>query len=101
MRVVFMLAGLAILQFLDAREIYVDYQHGSVKGDGTREMPMTAFAQAKKVANFGDVIRILPSPDPIRDVLVARNLLGEQGKPIVIDGMNNIFTGAMPLNAAD
>lgn len=83
---------------LGAADIYVDYNKGNRKNPGTKEAPLDIVARAINKAKPGDTIYILPSDKPIRDAIVFRNKSGEAGKPITVDGMNNIFLGTMPLN---
>ena len=89
--------GIICLQ-LAAADIYVDYNKGKRRNPGTKEAPLPTFAHAFNKAKPGDTIYILPSPQPIRDTIVVRTKSGVAGKPITIDGMNNIFLGTMPLD---
>lgn len=88
----------AFCAVLGAADIYVDYNKGNRKNPGTKAAPLDIFARAINKAKPGDTIYILPSDKPIRDAIVFRNKSGEPGKPITVDGMNNIFLGTMPLN---
>ena len=88
----------AFCAVLGAADIYVDYNRGNRKNPGTKAAPLDIFARALNKAKPGDTIYILPSDKPIRDAIVFRNKSGEPGKPITVDGMNNIFLGTMPLN---
>ena len=83
---------------LGAADIYVDYNKGNRKNPGTKEAPLDIVARALNKAKPGDTIYILPSDKPIRDAIVFRNKSGEAGKPITVDGMNNIFLGTEPLS---
>ena len=83
---------------LGAADIYVDYNNGNRKNPGTKAAPLDIFARALNKAKPGDTIYILPSDKPIRDAIVFRGRSGEPGKPITVDGMNNIFLGTLPLN---
>ncbi len=88
----------AFCAVLGAADIYVDYNKGNRKNPGTKAAPLDIFARAINKAKPGDTIYILPSDKPIRDAIVFRNKSGEPGKPITVDGMNNIFLGTLPLN---
>ena len=83
---------------LSAAEIYVDYEKGNKKNPGTKEAALDCFARAIRKAKAGDTIYILPSAKPIRDTILVRKKVGAAGKPIIIDGMNNIFLGTDPLD---
>lgn len=84
---------------LCAADIYVDYERGNRKNPGTKAAPLDRFARAIAKAKPGDTIYILPSSKPIRDGLIVRKKKGAPGKPITIDGMNNIFLGSAPLSS--
>jgi hypothetical protein len=94
----------AVLMFcaaaLAAREIYVDFTSGKPGALGTRGAPLATADEALKSAAPGDTIFILPSVRPIRVNLSIRDLAGTAERPIVIDGMNNIFSGAAPISSA-
>ncbi len=92
------LACTTVLFQLCAADIYVDYEKGSAKNSGTKDAPFDRFGTAIRKAKAGDTIYILPSANPIRDTLVARKKRGTTDKPIIIDGMNNIFLGTDPLD---
>ena len=81
-----------------AADIYVDYEKGNRKNPGTKEAPLECFARAINKAKAGDTVYILPSSKPINDTLLVRNKKGVPGKPIIVDGMNNIFIGTKPLD---
>ena len=83
---------------LSAADIYVDYNKGNAKNPGTKEAPLDILARAVNRAKPGDTIYVLPSDKPIRDAIVFRGKNGQPGKPITVDGMNNIFLGTRPLN---
>ncbi len=85
---------------LSAADIYVDYEKGSRKNAGTKEAPLECFARAINRAKAGDTIYILPASKPIRDTILVRKKVGAPGKPIIVDGMNNIFLGTDPLDPA-
>lgn len=91
-------AILALATVLGAADIYVDYNKGKPKNPGTKEAPLDILARAINKAKPGDTIYVLPSDKPIRDAIVFRGKSGEPGKPITVDGMNNIFLGTRPLN---
>lgn len=83
---------------LSAADIFVDYDKGKAENPGTENAPLNVVARAIRKAKPGDTIYVLPSDKPIRDAIVFRNKSGEPGKPITIDGMNNIFLGTRPLS---
>ena len=85
---------------LHAADLYVDYNKGNSRNAGTKEAPLANFNQAFRKAAAGDTIYILPSEKPIRDNIRVHNKSGEPGKPITVDGMNNIFLGTMPLSGS-
>ena len=84
---------------LSAADIYVDYEKGKSKAPATKEAPLDCFTRAINRAKAGDTIYILPASKPIRDTILVRKKEGVAGKPIIIDGMNNIFLGTDPLDA--
>ena len=86
---------------LHAADIYVDYNNGSGKNPGTKDAPLRYIYQAAKKAQPGDTVYILPSPAPIKDNFKITNINGTPDKPIIFDGMNNIFTGAEPLKDSE
>lgn len=90
----------SVLAFsLHGADWYADYEHGKKGAPGTKDSPVENFAAAMAKAKPGDSVYILPASNPIRDTLVVRQRKGEPGKPITVDGMNNIFTGARPLDS--
>ena len=92
---------LALTAALGAADIFVDYNKGKPKNPGTKEAPLDIVARAINKAKPGDTIYVLPSDKPIRDAIVFRGKSGEAGKPITVDGMNNIFLGTLPLNTKE
>jgi hypothetical protein len=80
---------------LAARDIHVNVERGSDQGDGSRSAPYRNinFAIAKAVP--GDVVKILPASVPINYGLSLKDIAGEPGCPIVIDGHFNIIEGAV------
>ena len=80
-----------------ADEIYVDYVKGRKNNPGTKDLPLPNFSYGQKKLKVGDTLYILPSDKPIRDSLLIDYLAGTPDKPIIIDGMNNIFLGSRPL----
>ena len=91
-------AALLFAASLSAADIYVDYEKGNRKNPGTKEAPLECFARAINRAKAGDTIYILPASKPIRDTILVRKKVGAPGKPIIVDGMNNIFLGTDPLD---
>ena len=83
---------------LGAADIYVDYNNGKPNAAGTKDAPLDILARAINKAKPGDTIYVLPSDKPIRDAIVFRGKSGQPGKPITVDGMNNIFLGSLPLS---
>ena len=92
---------LALTAALGAADIFVDYNKGKPKNPGTKAAPLDIVARAINKAKPGDTIYVLPSDKPIRDAIVFRGKSGEAGKPITVDGMNNIFLGTLPLNTKE
>lgn len=92
---------LALTAALGAADIFVDYNNGKPRNPGTKEAPLDIIARAVNKAKPGDTIYVLPSDKPIRDAIVFRGKSGQPGKPITVDGMNNIFLGSLPLNPKD
>ena len=85
---------------LSAREIYVDFDSGKAGAPGTRDAPLASLDEALKTVAPGDTVFILPSRHPIRANIRIRDLAGTAERPVTIDGMNNIFTGAEPISSA-
>ena len=85
---------------LSAREIFVDVDSGKAGAPGTRSAPFAAIDEALAVVAPGDTIMILPAAHPIRANIPIRDLCGTAERPIIIDGMCNIFTGAEPISSA-
>ncbi len=79
-------------------EIYVDYNKGNAKNTGTKEAPFAKVRQALNKALPGDTVYILPSEKPILDNVYILNIHGTPDKPVTVDGMNNTFIGAKPLD---
>jgi hypothetical protein len=84
-----------------AADIYVDYNKGNAKNPGTKDAPLRYIHQAAKKARPGDTVYVLPSPAPIRDNFKIANIHGTPDKPIIFDGMNNIFLGSTPLKESE
>ncbi len=82
-----------------AKEIFVDY-NASAPGDGSREKPFRNFDPAIGKARPGDTVRILPAGRIIHDTLRIRGVRGAADKPVVIDGMFNIFSGVKAIDPA-
>jgi len=82
-----------------AGEIFVDY-NTSAPGDGSREKPFRNFDQAIVKAKPGDTVKILPAGKIIHDTLRIRDVRGTAEKPVVIDGMFNIFSGVKAIDPA-
>jgi len=78
-------------------EYFVDYRNGKADSPGTKEQPLKEFSNVLAKLKAGDTVRILPAGKPIRDNLRIGTLCGTQEKPVVIDGMNNIFIGSQVL----
>ena len=100
MRVWMTAAAIFCSAILSAREIYVDFDSGKADAPGTRNAPLADVQEALKNAGPGDTIFILPSAKPILGNILIRDLSGTADRPITIDGMNNIFTGAAPISSA-
>jgi len=86
---------------LGAGELYVDVVSGKEGAPGTRSAPCAAVAEALTLARPGDTVFILPAGRPIRGGIAVRDLRGSAERPIVIDGMNNIFLGTAPLRTGE
>lgn len=85
-----------------AKEIYVDYSKGKRNGAGDKNSPFDCIDTAFKKVAAGDTIYILPQDKPIRGFIsIEKDLGGTPDAPITIDGMNNIFTGEVPLKKKD
>lgn len=76
-----------------AAEIYVDYFNGKSGNSGAKTSPFPDLAAAMSRAQPGDTVFVLPAAFPIFDNIVVHNKKGLPGKPIIIDGMFNTFTG--------
>ena len=97
-RILSITAAVAFSTAICAADIYVDYNKGNAKAAGTKDAPLNTVAHAINKAKPGDTIYVLPSNKPIRDAIVFRGKSGQPGKPITVDGMNNIFLGSRPLD---
>ena len=95
-----MLCTILLSTILYAGELFVDYNTGKTGNTGSKTSPFPSLSYAIKKVVPGDTIYILPSNKPILDNVYLNNIKGTAQKPITIDGMNNIFTGARPLNSA-
>ncbi|MBQ7207810.1 MAG: right-handed parallel beta-helix repeat-containing protein [Lentisphaeria bacterium] len=82
-----------------AGEIFVDY-NASAPGDGSRKKPFSDFDRAIRKAKPGDTVKILPAGKIIHDTLRFANIRGTADKPIVVDGMFNIFSGVKAIDPA-
>ncbi len=100
MKKTFLMMAVTGIFSLSAADLYVDYNQGKSRNSGTKDAPLATFSQAVKKASAGDTIYILPSDKPIRDNIRVHNKSGEPGKPIIVDGMNNIFLGTQPLKSS-
>ncbi|MFT4092316.1 MAG: DUF1565 domain-containing protein [Niabella sp.] len=74
---------------------------GSDNNPGSHEMPFRTIAKAVSVVRAGDEIKIVKVNFPIHEEIVIHNKSGEPDKPIIIDGQDNVFTGADSLKTAD
>lgn len=94
-------SALLMSSTLAAGEIFVDFNKGNDGNPGSRELPLKSFSPAIARAQAGDTIFLLPAGHPVNTSLVIKNKHGGPGKPIIIDGMMNTFSGSRPLRAAD
>lgn len=84
------------------KDIYVDYSKGKRNNAGSKDAPLDTVDTAFKKVAAGDTIYILPQDKPIRGFIsIDKDLGGTPSAPITIDGMNNIFTGEVPLKAKE
>lgn len=81
-----------------AADIFVDYNTGKNRNSGAKDAPLANVDRALQLAKPGDTIYILPSDKPICASIRLQNISGTPDKPITVDGMNNIFIGAVPLD---
>jgi len=95
---IFFLTLLLTVSAAFCADTYVDYTRGKKNNPGTAQQPMDKIARALPKLRPGDTLYILPSKTPIRDTIDIKSLAGTKDKPIVIDGMNNIFLGSRPLD---
>ncbi len=93
------MAAALMASTLFAADIYVDYNKGNRKNPGTKNAPVSELKYALLKAKPGDTVYVLPSEKPIIDNVYVKDVHGTPEKPITIDGMNNIFVGAKPLDA--
>ncbi len=83
---------------LAARDIYVNIECDSTRGDGSRNAPYQNINSAIGKAGPGDVVKILPASVPIHYSLSLKDIAGEPGRPIVIDGHFNVIEGAVRID---
>ena len=86
---------------LAARDIDVDIEHGSDQGDGGRSAPYRNINFAIGKVAPGDVVEILPASMPIRYGLLLKDVAGEPGRPIIVDGHFNVIEGAVRVEPKD
>ncbi|XHR29493.1 MAG: hypothetical protein ACFUZC_02815 [Chthoniobacteraceae bacterium] len=104
MKIVSFIALLLVTQapsLLWAETYYVDVANGNDAGKGSREQPFKTTSKGIGAAQAGDTVEILKVDFPIHETLVVKNKSGQPGRPIVIDGKGNLFTGSDPLKAED
>ena len=99
----FLFAPLALVSLasLHAETYYVDVTNGTDAHPGTKELAFKTTAKAIKAAQPGDTIVILKVEFPIQETISIRNKSGEPGRPMTIDGNDNLFTGSDPLKPED
>ena len=95
----FCMLALLFAAGLSAAEIYVDYEKGTPKGNGSKENPYPDTRIAAASAKPGDLIRIAKASRPIRGNIRVNKADGTKETPIVIDAGFNTFQGTVPLNA--
>ncbi len=95
----FCLLALLFAAGLSAAEIYVDYEKGTPKGNGSKENPYPDTRSAASSAKPGDLIRIVKASGPIRGNILINKADGTKENPIVVDAGFNTFLGTVPLNA--
>jgi hypothetical protein len=100
---VFLRSGLLGLLFAagtaSAAILNVDPARGDDANPGSAEAPYRTLLKAVKAAAPGDLIQLLPNPEPIRESLWIANKSGEPGKPIIFDGGGNLISACQPLHA--
>jgi len=98
-----LLSALAFLAAagLTAADLYVAVDTGDDHGKGSQAAPLRNISTAIKLAKPGDTIHVLPAGHPIVQNVSFRGVFGTPEKPIVFDGMNNIFVGVKPLKPGE
>jgi len=89
------------LTSLRAETYHVDLVKGNDANPGTADLPFHTTAKGIAKAQAGDIVVIAKIDSPIRESLLIRQKSGEEGKPITIDGQDNLFTGSDPLKPED
>ncbi len=84
-----------------AAGLYVAVDTGDDGAAGTKVSPWRNISTAIKRARPGDTIFVLPAGRPIVQSVSFRGVFGTPEKPIVFDGMNNIFLGVKPLHSGE
>lgn len=86
---------------LKANVYYVNVSKGNDNQPGTKTAPFKTIAKAISITKPGDSVVIVKVNFPIREMITIHNRSGEPGRPVTIDGQNNLFTSAEKLNPAD
>jgi hypothetical protein len=95
------LAALAAASPLPAATFFVDLAKGADANPGSPEAPFKTTAKGLKAAQPGDTVVIAKVDFPIHEMLSIHNKSGEPGRPITVDGQDNVFTGCDPVKPED
>lgn len=96
-----LVAGMLLLVVHTGSTLHVDGVHGNDGHPGSPEQPLRTLQHAVEQAQPGDRIVLVPGQPPLSQGLVIHNQSGMPGKPITIEGNNNILIGSQPLPAQE
>lgn len=82
------------------RSWYVDHAHGHDSAAGNEGHPFKTINAAIDKAKPGDVVNLVPTKTPYRQMIELHNVSGEAGKPITINGHGAVLSGSFPLDSS-
>ncbi len=90
---------------ISGRDFYVDNERGDDLADGRSALlgekgvgPVKTLAKAVSLLAAGDRLNLASNTTPYHETLTIRDLSGDTGRPIIIDGHGATLTGCEPLN---
>ena len=89
-----LLVSIGITSPMRAATYVVDLVKGSDSNPGTTEAPFKTIAKGIKKVQPGDTVKILKVDYLIREMITIKDKSGENGKPIILDGCDNLFSGS-------